>query len=82
MQKVTFYTKLSSSICEKAHLMLMELTYDLPLEVDIVDVNHAHNQEFRAIYGERIPVITKPESTKELDWPFTLEDIRNYLMGQ
>ncbi len=82
MKKVTFYTKLNSPTCEKAYLMLMELTYDMPLEIDVVDVAHAHNHELKAIYGERIPVVMKTDTTSEFDWPFTVDSLRDYLQDE
>jgi len=77
MQKVTFYTKLNCSLCDKAHLMLMEIAYDTPLEIDIIDITHSHNR-LDTDYSERIPVIAV-EGAEELDWPFTLEELKAYL---
>lgn len=78
MQKVTFYTKLNCSLCDKAHLMLMEIAYDIPLEIDIIDITHSHNK-LDTDYTERIPVIALEGADAELDWPFTLEELKAYL---
>jgi len=78
MQKVTFYTKLNCGLCDKAYLMLMQVALDVPLEIDIIHITHAHNR-LSGKYDERIPVIALPGASTELDWPFTIEDIKAYL---
>lgn len=81
MQKVTLYTKLSCHLCLEAYQLLMECAFDLPLEIDMVDITHAHNSELAKKYADRIPVLARSDSETELDWPFTLADIRAYLSG-
>lgn len=81
MKKIILYTKLNCHLCEDVYQMLMELTLDIPLEIDMVDISHAHNQHLFDDYAERIPVLAKPEAETELEWPFSLEDIRAYLAG-
>ena len=81
MQKINFYTKLNCHLCDQAYLLLMEVALEHTLEIDVVDITHAHNQ-LEAKYGERIPVIAIPEADTELSWPFTGDDIRAYLNWQ
>lgn len=78
MQKVMFYTKLNCGLCDEAYLMLMQVAVDIPLEIDIVDITHSHNR-LGYKYDERIPVISRSGADTELDWPFTIEDIKAYL---
>lgn len=59
--------------------MLMELTLDLPLEIDLVDITHAHNSQIHHKYTDRIPVLGRPDHHSELDWPFTPADIKAYI---
>jgi hypothetical protein len=79
MEKIILYTKLDCHLCQEAYLMLMELTLDIPLEIDLVDITHAHNNHLYQKYNERIPVLTRPYASAELDWPFTPADIKSYL---
>jgi hypothetical protein len=58
--------------------MLMEIILDFPLEIDVLDITHAHNR-LEAEYGHRIPVIALPNANAELEWPFNLDDIKAYL---
>jgi thiol-disulfide isomerase/thioredoxin len=81
MKTLLFYTKLGCSDCEAAHRLLMELAFDLPLEIDMIDVTHAHNQNIRDTYSNRIPVIVNPKADTELDWPFTTEQVKAYLVS-
>lgn len=59
--------------------MLMEITLDIPLEIDLVDISHAHNSHIYSKYTDRIPVLARPQNGAELDWPFTLADIKAFL---
>lgn len=79
MQTVIFYTRLGCENCNVAYQMLLDLAYDMPLEIDIVDITHAHNQELKTVYDERIPVLVKKGVDTELDWPFTKVDVERYL---
>ena len=79
MEKIIFYTKLNCHLCEEAYRMLMDLAYDLPLEIDVVDITHSHNQGISAAYEDRIPVLAKPGAKSELNWPFGPDEIRAYL---
>ncbi len=79
MEKVILYTKLNCHLCQDVYMMLMEITLDIPLEIDLVDITHAHNSHIRAKYTDRIPVLARPQSEVELEWPFTMADIRAFL---
>ena len=79
MKKVTLYTKLNCHLCMDAYRLLLEVTYDLPLEIDVVDISHSHNAALNAKYATRIPVVVSPEASTELGWPFTYEELKAYL---
>lgn len=79
MQTVILYTRLGNSNCEEANRLLMEIAYDIPLEIDVIDVTHSHNRNLKEDYSQRIPVIATPGNDLELNWPFSLEDIKAYL---
>lgn len=81
MEKVILYSKLDCHLCQEAYLMLMEVTLDIPLEIDLVDITHTHNSNIHAKYVERIPVLARPHTSAELDWPFTPAEIKAYLVS-
>jgi hypothetical protein len=78
MQSVTFYTKLNCSLCDKAYQMLLDLAFDIPLKIEILDITHAHNK-IEAKYSDRIPVVAAAHRQTELEWPFTPDELRAYL---
>lgn len=78
MQYVTFYTKLNCSLCDQAYQMLMDLAFDLPLKIDILDITHTHNNVEEA-YAHRIPVIAVSHRDTELEWPFTPAELQSFL---
>jgi hypothetical protein len=61
--------------------MLMEITLDIPLEIDLVDITHAHNSHIHTKYFDRIPVLARPHSQAELDWPFTPADVKAFIVS-
>lgn len=79
MPKLTLFTKLDCHLCEEAYRMLMDVAFDMPLKIDVVDISLPHHKALNEQYGERIPVITKPDAKSELAWPFTPDDIKAYL---
>jgi hypothetical protein len=79
MKKVLLYTKLNCHLCHDAYLMLLDLTGEIPLEIDLIDIGHSHNSHLADDYEFRIPVLALPAHQRELDWPFTLDDIRAFL---
>jgi hypothetical protein len=82
MKKVLLYTKLSCHLCHDAYLMLLDLTGEIPLEIELVDIGHSHNRALSDRYELRIPVLASldsPQGVRELDWPFTPDDIRAFL---
>ncbi len=57
---------------------MLNLAYDTPLQIDVIDISRAHHIERK--YMERIPVLAKSGVEAELNWPFTTEDVRAYLI--
>ena len=81
MEQVTFYTKLDCCLCDQAYRLLLNVACGMPLEIDVVDITHAHNGDIKSLYAERIPVVAKAGANTELDWPFTTDDIKAYLVS-
>lgn len=79
MQKITFYTKLDCHLCDEAYRLLMDIAYDIPLNIDVVDVTYTGNREIATQYATRVPVLARPDAETELAWPFTSDEVRAYL---
>ena len=77
MHKVTLYIKLECSLCEQAYRILLDVTLDIPLEIDVIDITHTHNN-LEERYKTRIPVVALDNGI-ELDWPFSALDVKSQL---
>jgi len=77
MQNVILYTKADCGLCDQACQILLNLVYDTPLRIDLIDITQNHR--IHAKYMERIPVLAKPNTDTELNWPFTTEEVKIYL---
>ena len=76
--KVNFYTTVGCHLCDEALVLLQALQeQDRPLQISEVDI--ADSEALMAEYGVRIPVITSDSSTGEIGWPFSLEDLKQFL---
>ena len=77
MQNVILYTKVNCGLCDQAYQILLNLAYDTPLRIDLVDITQ--NNRIHTKYMERIPVLARPKIRAELNWPFTAEDVKIFL---
>ncbi|MFO7788195.1 MAG: glutaredoxin family protein [Halospina sp.] len=72
-----FYITENCELCEQAEQVLVRTPLDTPLPVDVVDISES--EELVEKYGERIPVLRMEPQGKELDWPFTSDDVIAFL---
>lgn len=72
-----FYITEDCELCEEAEQILVRTPLDTPLPVDVVDISQS--EALVQQYGERIPVLRMEPEGKELDWPFTSEDVIAFL---
>lgn len=69
-------------LCEEAEAVLAKCQGDSglgALQVDIVDI--AEQEQWQERYGLRIPVLCHEGSGRELDWPFSEQDVREFIAG-
>ena len=72
-----FYITENCELCEQAEQVLVRTPLDTPLPVDVVDISES--EELVEQYGERIPVLRMEPQGKELNWPFTSDDVIEFL---
>ena len=72
-----FYITDNCELCEQAEQVLVRTPLDTPMPVDVVDISES--EELVEKYGERIPVLRMEPQGKELDWPFTSDDVIAFL---
>ncbi|ROT99247.1 glutaredoxin family protein [Marinobacter sp. R17] len=75
--QLVFYITDNCQLCELAETLLVQTPMDPPIPVDVVDI--AQSTELVARYGERIPVLRRADNGRELDWPFTRDDLMAFL---
>jgi hypothetical protein len=65
-----------------SHCHLCEIAYSLAINMPDISVNlidTADDELLFAQYGVRIPVLLRPDTGMELDWPFSEADIQKLL---
>ena len=75
MKQLTLYSTSHCHLCELAHTHLLHFPDGFKLEV--IDI--ADDEALLAQYGLRIPVLRRNDSKTELDWPFNLSDVVEFL---
>ena len=64
------YTTLGCHLCEQAENMISSQPGIIVQRVEIAD-----DTQLLARYGLRIPVLSRPDTGQELDWPFDAKAI-------
>ena len=77
MEVVRFFTTAGCHLCEQAWDLIEQVPLSSPVEVEVIDI--AEDDALIEQYGVRIPVLEKNE--KELGWPFTVNDIKQFIEG-
>ena len=74
MPIVIFYSTEGCHLCDSAKALINQAT-DQPIsEVDIAD-----DDTLLQRYGWRIPVLHRQDNQQELDWPFTDQQLEEFL---
>ena len=75
--ELIFYTTSQCHLCELAESLLVITPMPEPVPVDAVDI--AQSEKLVERYGTRIPVLRRNDTGEELDWPFTSDQLMNFL---
>ncbi len=76
--QINLYSTSHCHLCEQAEAMLLTLTEQV--EYTYIEISDSLNLIDE--YGIKIPVLKRLDSGIELSWPFTLEDIENFLSAR
>lgn len=69
------YTTSNCHLCEQAIELINQLDCINKLElVEIID-----DIALLSTYGTRIPVLQRTDNLMELDWPFSLDDVNDFI---
>jgi hypothetical protein len=76
---LVLFQTLGCHLCEEALEVIGAVPRAHSSDLESVDI--ADDDNLLARYGERIPVLRRPDSGAELDWPFTVEEVDRFLSG-
>ena len=76
--KVNLYTTLGCHLCEQALSMLEHCHQGNPV-FEICEVEISGSESLMEQYGIRIPVVRTANVIDEIGWPFTLNQLQDYL---
>lgn len=79
MRLLELMTTEGCHLCDLAVPLLVDGVDPQHFEVDMVDI--AFEDELVERYGTRIPVLRDSQSAAELDWPFSAQDLAQFLQG-
>lgn len=81
--KLKFYTTLGCHLCEQALELVRILQADNSVlvgqDIEVCEIDIADSEELMAEYGIRIPVIQLESVDADIGWPFTLDQLAEYL---
>ena len=81
--KLKFYTTLGCHLCEQALELVRILQADNSVlvgqDIEVCELDIADSEELMAEYGIRIPVIQLESVDADIGWPFTLDQLAEYL---
>lgn len=75
--QLTFFTTSHCELCELAEHLLVNTPLPYPIPVEAVDI--ASSETLVERYGTRIPVLRREDTGAELGWPFTRDDLLDFL---
>ncbi|MGM0570370.1 glutaredoxin family protein [Marinobacter sp.] len=75
--QLTFFTTSHCELCDLAEQLLVNTPLPHPIPVEAVDI--ATSEVLVERYGTRIPVLRREDTGAELGWPFTREDLLDFL---
>ena len=79
MKTCILYSTPGCHLCELAKELLWPLLDEFAARMEEIDI--ADSDELIERYGVRIPVLTAPDVTQELGWPFDQQQARFFLAG-
>lgn len=67
---------LGCHLCEEAEIIIAACEHKL---INIINIDIAEHEQWQENYAIRIPVLFHPVTEKELDWPFTQEQVSIFI---
>lgn len=77
MTELLLYTTSHCHLCEQAEKLLVQLSGAYALHWQNIEI--ADDDILLSRYGTRIPVLKIKHKTTELDWPFSAEEVIEFI---
>ncbi len=74
--QLKLYTTSACHLCMQANELLLKLQLTNVTLIEIAD-----DDDLITLYGERIPVLQRSDNAAELNWPFTQEQIIQFIQA-
>jgi hypothetical protein len=75
---VKLYTTLGCHLCDEAMVLIRQLQ-TVEIEFEVLEIEIADSEDLMSTYGIRIPVVTSNQREGDIGWPFSIEELRNFL---
>lgn len=79
MKRLCLYSTEGCHLCEEAEQLLGQAMRRTRGQFEFMQSDIAQAEDLLRQYGTRIPVLKCLEGGAELDWPFTLPELENFL---
>jgi glutaredoxin len=76
--KLILYGTSACHLCHEALQVLIPVSEEFGVQVSEIDITS--NENLERLYETRIPVVSLGQH--ELDWPFTMEEVRRSMLVQ
>ncbi len=73
--RLVLYSRPGCHLCDLARSVVAAVDPLLVFE----DKDISHDDELTSNYGERIPVLRRCDTGKELEWPYNTEQVKRFL---
>ncbi len=73
---IYLFGTLGCHLCEEAEIIIAACRHK---QTNIKNIDIAEHEQWQDAYAIRIPVLYHPESEKELGWPFTQEQVQEFI---
>ena len=79
MRQFVLYSTAHCHLCEQAEKLLINLQHEYEFQWEITEISN--DDGLIEQYGIRIPVIHCINTTAELNWPFTQNDVMKFIQS-
>ncbi len=77
MLNLNLYSTSHCHLCEQAETLLLNLPDQYDIQWSIIEISA--DDKLMQLYEVKIPVVKRMDNGKEINWPFTLEQLKHFL---